>query len=117
MGWEVDDIEATIRVLAARGVVFEEYDLPGLRTIDGIAEIEGNYPSKGTGGARRLVPRQRRESSSPSPAGSRQKRCEARDRRATEAGALEHRTLALASDAPGAQAVIVEPYRSGGRDA
>jgi hypothetical protein len=60
MGWEVDDIEATIRVLAARGVVFEEYDLPGLRTIDGIAEIEGNYPSKGTGGARRLVPRQRR---------------------------------------------------------
>jgi hypothetical protein len=26
-----------------------EYDLPGLRTVDGIAEITGNYPSKGTG--------------------------------------------------------------------
>jgi hypothetical protein len=117
MGWEVDDIEATIRVLAARGVVFEEYDLPGLRTIDGIAEIEGNYPSKGTGGARRLVPRQRRNPLLHRQPVRGRKRCEARDRRATEAGALEHRTLALASDAPGAQAVIVEPDRSGGRDA
>ena len=49
MGWEVDDIEATVRELRARGVVFEEYDLPGLTTVDGIAEIAGNYPSKGTG--------------------------------------------------------------------
>ena len=49
MGWEVDDIEATVRELRARGVVFEEYDLPGLRTVDSIAEIEGNYPSKGNG--------------------------------------------------------------------
>jgi catechol 2,3-dioxygenase-like lactoylglutathione lyase family enzyme len=49
MGWEVDDIDATVGELRARGVVFEEYDFPGLKTIDGIAEIEGNYPSKGTG--------------------------------------------------------------------
>jgi catechol 2,3-dioxygenase-like lactoylglutathione lyase family enzyme len=49
MGWEVDDIEATVRELRARGVVFEEYDLPGLKTVDGIADIEGNYPSKGSG--------------------------------------------------------------------
>ena len=49
MGWEVDDIEAAVRELRARGVKFEEYDLPGLRTVDGIAEIAGNYPSKGTG--------------------------------------------------------------------
>ena len=49
MSWEVDDLEATVSELRARGVVFEEYDLPGLRTVDGIAEIEGNYPSKGTG--------------------------------------------------------------------
>jgi catechol 2,3-dioxygenase-like lactoylglutathione lyase family enzyme len=49
MGWEVEDIEATVRELRARGVVFEEYDLPGLKTVDGIAEIEGNYPSKGRG--------------------------------------------------------------------
>ena len=49
MGWEVEDIEATVKELENRGVVFEEYDLPGLTTLDGIAEIEGNYPSKGTG--------------------------------------------------------------------
>src|SRR5215207_10229096 len=49
MGWEVDDIEAAVAELRARGVVFEEYDLPGLTTVDGIAEIAGNYPSKGTG--------------------------------------------------------------------
>jgi catechol 2,3-dioxygenase-like lactoylglutathione lyase family enzyme len=49
MAWEVADIEASVAALKARGVVFEEYDLPGLETVDGIAEIEGNYPSKGTG--------------------------------------------------------------------
>jgi len=49
MGWEVEDVEATVRELRSRGVVFEEYDMPGLKTVDGIAEIEGNYPSKGTG--------------------------------------------------------------------
>jgi catechol 2,3-dioxygenase-like lactoylglutathione lyase family enzyme len=49
MGWEVEDIEATVKELSDHGVVFEEYDLPGLTTHDGIAEIEGNYPSKGTG--------------------------------------------------------------------
>jgi catechol 2,3-dioxygenase-like lactoylglutathione lyase family enzyme len=48
MGWEVDDIDATVAALRARGVVFEEYDLPGLTTVNGIADIEGNYPSKGT---------------------------------------------------------------------
>jgi hypothetical protein len=31
------------------GVGFEEYELPGLTTRDGIADIEGNYPSKGSG--------------------------------------------------------------------
>ncbi len=35
--------------LRSRGVVFEEYDLPGLKTIDGIAEIQAQYPSKGSG--------------------------------------------------------------------
>jgi catechol 2,3-dioxygenase-like lactoylglutathione lyase family enzyme len=49
MGWEVEDIEATVRELRARGVEFEEYDLPGLKTVDGIAAITGNYPSKGIG--------------------------------------------------------------------
>jgi catechol 2,3-dioxygenase-like lactoylglutathione lyase family enzyme len=49
MGWEVDDIDATVAELRSRGVVFEEYDIPGLATVDGIADIEDNYPSKGTG--------------------------------------------------------------------
>ncbi|MFD4142741.1 VOC family protein [Streptomyces sp. NPDC058572] len=52
MGWEVDDIEAAVSELRRRGVVFEEVDLPGLRTRNGIAEIDGNYPSKGARGER-----------------------------------------------------------------
>jgi len=52
MGWEVADLDATLAELRARGVVFEEYDLPGLRTVNGIAEVEGNYPSKGGIGER-----------------------------------------------------------------
>lgn len=47
MAWEVDDIEATVAELRRRGVVFEAYDLPGLKTVDGIAQVTGNYPSKG----------------------------------------------------------------------
>jgi hypothetical protein len=47
MPFEVTDLEATIQALRARGVTFEEYDLPGLKTVDGIAKVEGNYPSKG----------------------------------------------------------------------
>ena len=38
--------------LRNRGVVFEEVDVPGLRTVDGIATVEGNYPSKGGRGER-----------------------------------------------------------------
>jgi catechol 2,3-dioxygenase-like lactoylglutathione lyase family enzyme len=49
MAWEVEDIEATVTELRSRGVMFEEYDSPGLKTVDGIAAIEGNYPSKGSG--------------------------------------------------------------------
>jgi catechol 2,3-dioxygenase-like lactoylglutathione lyase family enzyme len=52
MGWEVDDIDATVAELKRRGVTVEEYDLPGLATVDGIAEIAGNYPSKGGVGER-----------------------------------------------------------------
>jgi catechol 2,3-dioxygenase-like lactoylglutathione lyase family enzyme len=52
MAWEVDDIDATVRELRDRGVVFEEYDFPGMRTVDGVAEIEGNYLSKGGIGER-----------------------------------------------------------------
>ena len=40
MRFEVEDIEATVRQLRNRGIVFEEYDLPGVKTVDGIAEHE-----------------------------------------------------------------------------
>jgi catechol 2,3-dioxygenase-like lactoylglutathione lyase family enzyme len=50
MGLEVDDLRATMAELRSRGVVFEEYDLPGLRTRDGVAEVQGNYPSKRSSG-------------------------------------------------------------------
>src|SRR3954467_3202130 len=38
VGWEVDDIEAVVAELRRRGVVFEEVDVPGLQTVDGIAD-------------------------------------------------------------------------------
>jgi hypothetical protein len=49
LAWQVDDVGATVALLRGRGVVFEEYDAPGLHTVDGIAEVEGNYPSAGGG--------------------------------------------------------------------
>ena len=60
IGWEMlekggnalDVVEATVAELKARGVVFEEVDLPGLKTVDSIAEVQGNYPSKGGKGER-----------------------------------------------------------------
>jgi catechol 2,3-dioxygenase-like lactoylglutathione lyase family enzyme len=39
MGFDVDDIEREVAELRARGVVFEEYDLPGITMTDGIARM------------------------------------------------------------------------------
>jgi catechol 2,3-dioxygenase-like lactoylglutathione lyase family enzyme len=36
MGWDTDDIEAEVAGLKARGVVFEEYDWPGFKTVNSI---------------------------------------------------------------------------------
>lgn len=41
IGFNVADIEAEVADLKSRGVTFEEYDFPGLKTVDGIAEIGG----------------------------------------------------------------------------
>ena len=38
-GWHVDDLEAELRELRARGVEIQDYDLPGLKTVDGVADI------------------------------------------------------------------------------
>lgn len=35
--WQVDDVEREVSELKARGVKFEEYDMPGLKTVGGIA--------------------------------------------------------------------------------
>ena len=37
--WRVSDLEAEIAVLRSRGVEIIEYDLPGLKTVHGIADI------------------------------------------------------------------------------
>ena len=52
--WLIDDLEPTMDAMRGRGVVFEEYDFPGLKTENGIAtdssgrsawfrDSEGNY--------------------------------------------------------------------------
>jgi catechol 2,3-dioxygenase-like lactoylglutathione lyase family enzyme len=40
MGWEVDNIEAEVAALKARGIVFEEYNTPNLKTVNSVATIE-----------------------------------------------------------------------------
>ncbi|KUN01569.1 glyoxalase [Streptomyces yokosukanensis] len=52
MAFEVDDLDAVVAELRGRGVVFEDVDAPGFRTRDGIAQIDGNYPSRGARGER-----------------------------------------------------------------
>lgn len=39
--WQVEDVEAEVTALRAKGVVFEEYDMPGLKTVNGIASGGG----------------------------------------------------------------------------
>lgn len=37
--FEVDDIDGAIQDLSSEGVAFEDYDLPGLRTVNHIADL------------------------------------------------------------------------------
>ena len=39
--WEVDDVEGEVAELKRKGVVFEEYDVPGMKTVNGIATAGG----------------------------------------------------------------------------
>ncbi len=39
--WHVDDVGAEVRDLKARGVSFEQYDMPGVEWNDGVASIPG----------------------------------------------------------------------------
>lgn len=42
MGFRSNDVAADVTALRAKGVVFEEYDLPGLKTTNGIARMGPN---------------------------------------------------------------------------
>jgi len=37
--WRVADLEEELDTLRSRGVEIQEYDLPGLKTVDGVADI------------------------------------------------------------------------------
>ena len=37
VAFEIDDIEQTVDSLRSKGVTFEEYDMPGIKTVGGIA--------------------------------------------------------------------------------
>ena len=37
--WRVKDLDAELDALRGRGVRIEDYDLPGLKTVDGVADI------------------------------------------------------------------------------
>jgi len=39
--WSVEDVAAEVRELKARGVVFEEYDMHGIKTVNSIATAGG----------------------------------------------------------------------------
>jgi catechol 2,3-dioxygenase-like lactoylglutathione lyase family enzyme len=41
MCWETDDLDAVMSELRGRGVTFEDYDFPGLKTENGVASNEG----------------------------------------------------------------------------
>jgi catechol 2,3-dioxygenase-like lactoylglutathione lyase family enzyme len=41
MSFIVSDIEAEVAALRQQGIVFEEYDFPGLKTVNGIANLGG----------------------------------------------------------------------------
>ena len=47
MAFNVDDIDAEVTELRRRGVVFEDYGIPGLAMSNHIVAIPDNYPSKG----------------------------------------------------------------------
>jgi catechol 2,3-dioxygenase-like lactoylglutathione lyase family enzyme len=49
MAFEVEDLEATLADLRARGMTFERYEIPGFETRGDVVVVPGNYPSKGSG--------------------------------------------------------------------
>jgi catechol 2,3-dioxygenase-like lactoylglutathione lyase family enzyme len=49
MGFEVDDLEATLADLRSRGVTLERFEMPGFEDSGDMIAAPDNYPSKGSG--------------------------------------------------------------------
>ncbi|HYI36219.1 MAG TPA: VOC family protein [Thermoleophilaceae bacterium] len=49
MGFEVEDIDAAVADLRARGVRFETFEMAGFEVENDITSAPDNYPSKGSG--------------------------------------------------------------------
>jgi catechol 2,3-dioxygenase-like lactoylglutathione lyase family enzyme len=49
MAFEVENLEATLTDLRARGVIFERFEMPGFDARGDTITAPDNYPSKGTG--------------------------------------------------------------------
>jgi catechol 2,3-dioxygenase-like lactoylglutathione lyase family enzyme len=49
MAFEVEDLDATLADLRARGVIFERFEMPGFDVRDETLAAPDNYPSKGAG--------------------------------------------------------------------
>ena len=49
MGFEVENLEATLADLRARGVTFERFEMPGFDVSGDTIAAPDNYPSKGVG--------------------------------------------------------------------
>jgi catechol 2,3-dioxygenase-like lactoylglutathione lyase family enzyme len=49
MAFEVDDLEAAMTDLRARGLIFERFEMPGFDASGDTITAPDNYPSKGTG--------------------------------------------------------------------
>jgi len=49
MAFEVEDLEATLTALRARGVTFERFEMSGFEARGDAIAAPDNYPSKGTG--------------------------------------------------------------------
>ena len=41
VSFEVEDIAKEMKELRSKGIKFEEYDFPGLKTVDGVADMDG----------------------------------------------------------------------------
>jgi catechol 2,3-dioxygenase-like lactoylglutathione lyase family enzyme len=39
MGWVTDDLDGEMSVMRSHGVMFEDYDIPGLKTANGVADM------------------------------------------------------------------------------